>query len=90
MVGALDSIVRIEIRISNSGKEVKVMNSAADGLRVQLVLINGNSACVEVGGRTPEGATPEEIASLFDRLKAGTLGALRSFTGNERNILADR
>ena len=46
-------------------------------LRVQLVLIDGR-ACVELGGRTPEGATPEEIASLFDRLKAGTLSVLET------------
>ena len=90
MAGAPDSVVRIEIRIKDFGKEVEVMNCAADGLKVQLILVNGNSACVEVGGRTPEGATPEEIASLFDKLKAGTLGALRSFTGTERNISANR
>ena len=46
-------------------------------LRVQLVLIDGR-ACVELGGRTPEGATPEEIASQFDRLKAGTLSLLET------------
>ena len=46
-------------------------------LRVQLVLVDGR-ACVELGGRTPEGATPEEIASLFDKLKTGTLSVLET------------
>ena len=51
-------------------------------LRVQLVLIDGR-ACVELGGRTPEGATPEEIASLFDKLKAGTLSVLETLKAKE-------
>ena len=50
-----------------------------DELRVQLVLINGK-ARIEVGGRTPDGATPEEIASLFDCLKEGAIAALQVMT----------
>jgi len=53
-------------------------------LRVQLVLVDGK-ACVELGGRTPEGATPEEIASLFDCLKAGTLSALKTMNEGQRS-----
>ena len=42
---------------------------------VRLVLVNGK-VWAELEGKTPEDATPEEISSLFDRLKAGTLSAL--------------
>lgn len=51
-------------------------------LRAQLVFVNGKVS-VELGGRISEGATPEEIASLFDKLKAGTLSALETLKAKE-------
>ena len=66
MAGAADGVIRLEIRIRNSGKEAEIMDCVtgySNELRVQLVLIDGR-ACVELVGRTPEGATPDEVPTF--------------------------
>lgn len=77
-----ENVIRLELVIRREGVEVmNCRNMAAamqSEMRVELAIVGGEPR-VEVCGRTVPGATAEDIAKLFDDLKAGAIAALRSF-----------
>ena len=73
-----DGAIRLELVIRQEG--AKVMNCATAmecEMRVELAIVGGKPR-VEVRGSTVPGASAEDVAKLFDDLKAGAMAALGS------------
>lgn len=76
--GVTDGTIRLELVIRQEG--AKVMNCATAmecEMRVELAIVEGKPR-VEVRGSTVPGASAEDVAKLFDDLKAGAMAALGS------------
>jgi len=77
-----EDVVRLELVIRQKGVEVMNCNAytameTGSEMRVELAIVGGRPR-VEVCGRTSPGASAEDVAKLFDDLKAGAMAALGS------------
>ena len=77
-----EDVVRLELVIRQKGVEVMNCNAytameTGSEMRVELAIVGGRPR-VEVCGRTSPGASAEDVAKLFDELKAGAMAALGS------------
>lgn len=76
--GVTDGAIMLDLVIRQEG--AKAMNCATAmecEMRVELAIVGGRPR-VEVCGRTSPGASAEDVAKLFDELKAGAMAALGS------------
>ena len=58
-------------------KKLRVLRAMECEMRVELAIVGGKPR-VEVRGSTVPGASAEDVAKLFDDLKAGAMAALGS------------
>ena len=85
-----ENVIRLELVIRREGVEVmncgNMVTAMQNEMRVELAIVGGEPR-VEVCGRTVPGASAEDIAKLFDDLKAGAIAALRSFAPEVKKTL---
>lgn len=80
--GVTDGAIKLELVIRQEGVEFMNCNACTametgSEMRVELAIVGGRPR-VEVCGRTLPGASAEDVAKLFDDLKAGAMAALAS------------